>query len=127
MSSGLFVVLGTAGRSARMCVCCTQWRASNLSNIFRSRYPPDSSINRSFTDIFLFRCVYRDGNGILLLHVFSLACVYFSSAKLLLRLLPLGLAAAVICFLCDADGRHEKNLTRAPKKKKPKMNALEYI
>lgn len=60
-----------------MCVCCTQWRASNLSNIFRSRYPPDSSINRSFTDIFLFRCVYRDGNGILLLHVFSLACVYF--------------------------------------------------
>lgn len=64
LSSGLFVVLGTAGRSARMCVCCTQWRASNLSNIFRSRYPPDSSINRSFTDIFLFRCVYRDGNGI---------------------------------------------------------------
>lgn len=60
-----------------MCVCCTQWRASNLSNIFRSRYPPDSSINRSFTDIFLFRCVYRDGNRILLLHVFSLACVYF--------------------------------------------------
>jgi hypothetical protein len=51
---------------------------------------------------------------------FHLLVCIFSSAKLLLRLLPLGLAAAVICFLCDADGRHEKNLTRAPKKKSQK-------
>lgn len=67
LSSGLFVVLGTAGRSARMCCTIPIYSGARVESIQHFSLPISAWwFYKSFVHRhFLFRCVYRDGNGIL--------------------------------------------------------------